>query len=289
MICKDTRVASDADGVSLFVRSWEPEGAAKGTVQLLHGLAEHIERYERFAEALVSAGYRVIGYDQRGHGRSVPDGVSFGDAGAPGWVGMGDDAVQMIRRTKALYPDKPIILFGHSMGSFVAQNATLQASEDLAGLILSGSTDLAMVAQLVEATGEAPSFATYNAAFAPNRTEFDWLSRDNDEVDKYIADPMCGWDAPPEFAAGMVAGGKLLGDVEELAKIRKDLPVLLVAGSADPLNGGLSLLQSLKARFEGLGLSVDTQFYPEGRHEMLNEINRDDVTKALTNWIERLH
>lgn len=285
MSYKETVVASEADGLDLFVREWAPDSAVKATVQLLHGLAEHTERYGRFADALTSAGFRVIAHDQRGHGKSVPEDKSFGDAGEPGWVGLGDDAVQMLARTKSLYPDEPIILFGHSMGSFVAQTATINTETELAGLILSGSTDLAMVAQLVEATGEAPSFATYNAAFAPNRTEFDWLSRDNDEVDKYIADPMCGWDAPPEFAAGMVAGGKLLGDATELSKIQANLPILLVAGSADPLNGNLSLLQSLKARYEGLGLTVDTQFYDDGRHEMLNEINRDDVTKALINWM----
>ncbi|MEO1027973.1 MAG: alpha/beta hydrolase [Pseudomonadota bacterium] len=286
---EEMKQASGVDGLELMTRAWSPEGDSRGTILILHGLAEHSARYGRFAEALVSAGYKVLSYDQRGHGGSLFSAGAYGDAGAAGWEGMSADAVAMIRKAKTEDPDKPLILFGHSMGSFVAQHAVLEASNELAGLVLSGSTDLHLVAQLVEASGEAPSFDTYNAAFAPNRTAFDWLSRDDAEVDAYVADPACGWDAPPEFAASMVAGGKILGDTDALGKIRKDLPILFVAGSADPLNGGLALLQSLKARLEGVGLSVDEQYYADGRHEMLNEINRDVVTRAIIDWVRNLH
>lgn len=286
---EELTVASEVDGLNLLTREWAPDGDFTGTVLILHGLAEHSARYGRFAEALVGVGYKVLSYDQRGHGKSLFSEGAYGNAGAPGWEGLSADAVNMIRKAKAAAPDKPLILFGHSMGSFVAQHAIIEASGDLTGLVLSGSTDLHLVASLLEATGEAPSFDTYNAAFAPNRTAFDWLSRDNDEVDAYVADPACGWDAPPEFAGSMIMGGKILGDLDELGKINQSLPILFVAGSADPLNANLTLLESLKQRLEGVGLKIDTQYYDDGRHEMLNETNRDVVTEAIIGWVRNLH
>lgn len=284
---QDYTFTSDADGLELTGYAWSTTGSANGTVLIAHGLAEHGKRYARFAKALNAAGLNVHAYDHRGHGQSLTAPGALGDFGAASWDGLVRDLVQQVRTLAARDDTGPLILFGHSMGSFAVQQALPDVSTHLAGAILSGSTDLATVAELVAQTGEAPSFETYNAAFAPNRTEFDWLSRDEAEVDAYIADPLCGFDAPDAVSIALIMAAPIMADPARIDRIRKDLPLLLMAGDMDPLNASLALLHVLQQRYESAGLSqLSTQYYAGGRHEMLNETNRDEVTNSLIAWVK---
>ena len=281
-------IQSQTDGVKLTCRSWMPTETPRAIVQIAHGLAEHSLRYDRFATALVGAGIGAYAHDHRGHGQSLLAESDYGNAGPEGWPALTRDLVQLTDDIRVKHPETPIVLFGHSMGSFAAQKALIERHDTLAGVILSGSTDVQTVLELVAATGEAPTFESYNAAFEPARTAFDWLSRDEAEVDAYVSDPACGFDAPDAFVSSMMMHAAEGTDPAKLAGVRADLPLLFLAGDADPLNGELSLLNILMDRYRQAGLSdIESQFYRDGRHEMLNEINRDEVTAALLAWISQ--
>lgn len=288
MAQSEFNIYSEADKTPLKGYVWSPQGAPKAVVQISHGLAEHAQRYKRFAEYLNALGYIVYAHDHRGHGQSIPLQGSLGNVGAAGWQGLVDDVAQVNRMIASEHPDIPKVLFGHSLGSFSAQQFLLDHSDSIDAVVLSGSTDIAMVAQMVAATGEAPSFETYNAAFAPNRTDFDWLSRDHHEVDAYIADPLCGGDVDAELTAGLIKAASALGEASRLASIRNDIPILVLAGDEDPLNANLALLQSLVEKYRAAGLKkVETKFYKGGRHEMLNETNREEVQLDISDWFAR--
>jgi len=280
-------IHSKADGLKLCGFAWTPEKPPKAAVQIAHGLAEHSERYARFAEALTEAEFAVYAHDHRGHGRSIAAGGVPGDAGEPGWGGLVADVAQHHKRICNAHPSLPIFIIGHSMGSFAVQRFLFDHSQTIAGAILSGSTDIAVVAQMIAAGGEVPSLTSYNAAFEPARTPFDWLSRDEAEVDAYIIDPLCGFDAPESFAMSMMQGAGELGNTHQLNAIHNDLPLLVIAGDADPLNAGLMMLNSLVGKYEAAGLtSVETKYYKGARHEILNETNRDEVTADILEWLK---
>ena len=281
-------IKSNTDGLKLGSQAWTPEGAVKGAVQIAHGLAEHSSRYARFAGALTGAGFAVYAHDHRGHGASIAEGGVPGDAGEAGWPGLVADVAQHHEKIRGDHADIPVFIFGHSMGSFAVQRFLCDHSETIDGAILSGSTDTAVVAQMIAAGGEVPSLTSYNAAFEPARTPFDWLSRDEAEVDAYVADPLCGFDAPESFAMSMMQGAAELGDTDKWNAIRKDLPLLIIAGDADPLNANLMMLNSLVGKYEAAGLTaVETKYYEGARHEILNETNRDEVTGDVLWWLER--
>ena len=284
---KTLQFRSQADGLTIHGDMWIPEAKPIAALQIAHGLAEHCRRYDRVARQLTDHGFIVYAHDHRGHGRSLTGPGALGDAGKGGWNGLVSDVVQHNAAIRNAHPGLPVYLLGHSMGSFAAQQVLLDHSRELDGAILSGSTDFAMVAQLVASTGQAPSFDAYNAAFAPNRTAFDWLSRDEEEVDAYIDDPLCGFDAPEAFIADMMAAAPQLGDPDRVAGIRPDLPLYVFAGDRDPLNAGLALLHSLTSRYEAAGLKdITTKYYADGRHEMLNETNHHEVAADLIGWLE---
>ncbi|MEJ2132607.1 MAG: alpha/beta hydrolase, partial [Gammaproteobacteria bacterium] len=248
-----------------------------------HGAAEHALRYERFARALNAEGTEVWANDHRGHGQS-PGPEGLGDFGTGGWTALVADMGQLIEMAREAHPNVPVVLFGHSMGSFAAQEFCLDGSTRIDALILSGST--ARVP-----TGEGGSerrrpLAGVNDAFEPARTAYDWLSRDEAEVDKYIADPLCGFESRGERRAMPRSDPARLADPDVLRGIRRDLPVLLVAGDRDPINRNLEGLRLLEQRWREAGVErIDTQYYEGGRHEMLNEINRDEVTANIIQWL----
>ena len=268
---------SDVDGMLLQGFRW-PLESPRGVVAIAHGAAEHSLRYERFATALNAAGFEAWSLDHRGHGRSgalnPPDGL--GDFGEGGWDGLVADIGQVIRMAQAACPGLPVILFGHSMGAAASQQYVPEGSHDMAALVLSGST-----ARDLPKEGEPPPAFEPNRAFEPARTPYDWLSRDEAEVDKYIADPWCGFEKVP-FRTAFRGDPFTLADPERLRRIRPDLPVLLVAGTADPVNRGMEGLRLLEERWRTAGVRrIDTLYYEGGRHEMLNETNRDEVTRDI--------
>jgi len=250
-------------------------------VQIAHGLAEHSARYDRFARALNDAGYTVRATDHRGHGASI--------AGAPGDFGAGGfEALiaDVAAYGATLRGELPLFLFAHSMGSFAAQSVVLTHSEQYAGVVLSGSTALDLLAAGM-AQSEGPSgLEAFNAGFE-HRTGYEWLSRDEDEVDRYVADPLCGFDVPAETMPALFGAAATLADPDALAAIRSDLPLLIVSGSDDPVAAGGQLVEVLGQRYRDAGLvDVTVRLYDGARHEILNEINRDAVTSDIVAWLD---
>lgn len=272
------RFASAVDGFSLQGFTWE-RPAAKAIVVIAHGAAEHSLRYGRFARALNAAGFETWSLDHRGHGES-PGPEGLGDFGEGGWDALVADIGQFIAMASAARPGLPVVLFGHSMGSAAAQQLATEASREIAALILSGSS-----ARMGRREGDPPAPFTPNAAFEPARTPYEWLSRDPAEVDKYIADPFCGFETRTSQRSGRADLDRLT-DPGRLARIRYDLPCLFVAGTKDPINRGMEGLYELQRLWNEAGLKqIDTLYYKDGRHEMLNETNRDEVTADIIRWL----
>ncbi len=274
------------DGAVLSLYGWTPPGPPKGIVHVAHGMAEHARRYARLGAALVEAGYAMYAHDQRGHGHSVATPADLGVFGPDGWNALVADLSAVHEVARTAHPGVPLIALGHSMGSYALQQLLLTEHDRITAAVLSGSSAFDVLAAGVD--GSAPlSLSLFNAPFEPARTEYDWLSRDEAEVDAYIADPLCGFTVSAQSVADMSAAGALLADAAALARIRSDLPLYIFSGDADPLHANLSLLQLLIDRYQQAGLrNVASRFYPGGRHEMLCETNRDEVTRDLIAWIE---
>jgi alpha-beta hydrolase superfamily lysophospholipase len=280
----DGSFASQQDGIDIATYEWPvPKGTdTRGVVQIAHGLAEHAGRYDRFATALNDAGYHVHANDHRGHGRSIH--AAPGDFGAPGFAGLQADVIQFGEQLRQQHAGLPLALFGHSMGSFATQHVLLTRSDLYDAVVLSGSTALDVLAAGI---GDGPGdLSAFNAPFE-NRTGYEWLTRDEAEVDAYVADPLCGFDLPPETMPSLFAGTERLADPSALAGIRSDLPILLASGTDDPLAGGGELIDLLASRYRDAGVAgVEVRLYPHGRHEILNETNRDEVTADVIAWID---
>lgn len=270
------------DGIDLHVYRWAPDDQPKAAVQVHHGLAEHAGRYRRLAEALTAAGYLVYAPDQRASGRSAAG--DYGNWGPDGWAGWVDDYALLNARIRADNPQLDVALIGHSMGSFGAQQYLLEHSAEVASVVLIGTGDVVDLVPLLTAEGPA-DLSAFNASFE-HRTGFEWLSRDEAEVDKYVADEASGWSAP------LPADLKSLLHAAEpaaLEGIREDLPILLLSGDRDPVGGDLGEgVERTAARYREAGLrDVIVKLYPEARHEVLNEINRDAVTADVVDFLDR--
>lgn len=277
---------SAADGTEIATYTWaDMAGQPVGAVQIAHGLAEHGARYARFAAALNAAGFVVHAVDHRGHGATARG--RLGDFGAAGFNGLVADVAQYGAALRQQHGALPLFLVGHSMGSFAAQAALLDHAATWSGVVLSGSTALdALAAAMANAPADAPAgLAAFNASFE-HRTGYEWLSRDPAEVDAYVADPWCGWDMPPDVIPSLFAPAGRLADPAALAAIPKGLPILIASGDADPLAGGGALIQLLAQRYRDAGIAdVVVQLYAGGRHEILNETNRDAVTADIVGWL----
>ena len=274
MRVEEFRFDSNADGWPIQCYRWPVDTPPRATIVIAHGMAEHARRYDRFAAALNRVGYAVAALDHRAHGKTLgPEG--FGDFGTAGWDGLVADIGQLIDTQRDQSPDTPVVLFGHSMGASAAQHYAPVGSEKIAMLILSGTT--------LRKPGEA--VPTYNDAFEPSRTRYDWLSRDPAEVDKYVADPLCGFEGQT-VRNGFDRNDPRRDDLTRLSRIRKDLPVLIVVGDADPVHRNLDGVRYLESRWREAGVThIDKLIYPGGRHEMLNETNRNDVTRDIVDWL----
>jgi alpha-beta hydrolase superfamily lysophospholipase len=273
------------DGLEIAYYRWRAPGRAGGIVQIAHGMGEHSLRYAHVAEFLNQAGFHVYANDHRGHGRSVKGPDSLGDFGTGGWNGLVADMLTLTRLARTREGRLPLILLGHSMGSFAAQQYVLDNSELIAGLVLSGS---AAVDKLEIDPSHDADLTAFNRAFEPARTQHDWLSRDPAAVDAYEADPLCGFGINKKAMESMTASARRLVDPVALAGIRKDLPIYIFAGDKDPVNHGLEWLTPLAERYRAAGIAnVSEKFYPDGRHEMLNETNRDEVLRDLASWLSK--
>ena len=287
---------SDANEVAVSYRSW-PRADAKASVVVSHGASEHSGRYDRFARALNEAGYAVWALDHRGHGET---GTSTGPGriGAGGGDGLIDDVGQLIDIASAAAPGRPVVLFGHSMGSMIAQAYVTRRGDGLAAYVLSGCPGsapeaAAMIEGLQGAVdagmGAEPldMLGGYNEAFEPARTKYDWLSRDPAEVDLYVNDPLCGDNNPLtyEFALELLKLSAPAMEDEAIGAATK-LPVLLITGEQDPAAGMAANARQLEQRLRDADFEVTALYYPDARHELLNELNRDEVTADVVAWLD---
>ena len=278
---------TSADGLSIACVKWSGHHHVRGVVQIAHGLGEHMGRYAALAETLVQGEFVVYGNDHRGHGLTAKPSGNFGDFGPGGFDQLVEDMVSLRVIAKKEHPGKPYILLGHSMGSFAAQQFILDHSHSINGLVLSGSgilDGLVSVAQSVPA-GEDP-MKLMNASFEPARTPFDWLSRDNAEVDAFIADPLCFPSLKVQSMESFLDAFPRLADPREIRKVRGDLPIYILSGSEDPVGQRLEGVRAFIERYRNAGItSIAHDFYPGGRHEMLHELNRREVFTNLLVWI----
>lgn len=276
---ESTITVDSVDGIEIQTYLWEPESDPRAVVQLQHGLGEHAGRYRRFGEALTRAGYVVYAPDARGSGRTARG--AYGHWGRDGWPGWVEDLNQLNRRIRADRQGLSVALVGHSMGSFASQQYLLNHSRDIDSLVLIGTTEVSGLADMLSGPADLSAF---NAGFE-HRTGFEWLSRDEAEVDKYCADPECGFETMP-FQG--IQSLKRAADPEALAAVRPDLPVLILSGDADPIAAGGAAPELVGRRYRDAGLTdVEVVIYPGARHELLNETNRDEVTERLIAFLDR--
>jgi alpha-beta hydrolase superfamily lysophospholipase len=293
-----------ADGTTVHYRRWLPAGAPKAVIQVVHGAAEHAGRYDRFARAAVACGRAVYATDHRGHGRTRLRSGRLGDAGPDAWNRMVDDEIALSQRLNAAHSGAPLVLLGHSLGSFIAQDLITRRADGqprlhLDALVLSGTSYRApppaeVIAALDEAARREPvgdsalwasRFQDYNKLFG-GPTGFEWLSRDAAEVQRYVSDPLCGFAFTHSLVRDIFVGFARMRDPEREACIPTTLPVLIIQGELDPVGENLAGTRRLVARYQALGLTrVETRYYPGARHELLNETNRDEVTADVLGWM----
>lgn len=305
------------DGACVHVRSWLPDGVRalgsparptdtkpRAVIQVVHGLAEHGGRYERFATTAVAAGYAVHASDHRGHGKSVlkPEDKGF-FASENGWDVVVADLDAVLRLERAAYPGVPVFVLGHSLGSYLARDLASRHGDELSGLILTGAAGSpglsGYVARAVlrcqkllngdryrSGTLDQLIFGGYNTHFRPSRTSFDWLSRDEAEVDLYLSDPMCGFVCTASLYNDVLNGALKVSSDRLIARTPKGLPLLLVSGEEDPVGANGRGVREVAEAYRRAGLKdVTMSLYPHARHEILNEVNREQVVSELLAWV----
>lgn len=295
------------EGAEIVGYSWAPDDRVevKGIVQIAHGMAETGARYERFAKTLTDNGYIVYINDHRGHGKTAKTVENLGYlAESEGFKWLVEDLHQLSGIIKKENSTLPLFLLGHSMGSFVTQRYIMLYGQELKGAILSGSNGkqgimlhIAQFLAKVEVIKKGRrakserlvkmSFGNYNKTFKPNRTEFDWLSKDAAEVDKYINDPFCGTVFTGGFFYDLLTGLIEIEKKRNIAKVPKELPIYIFSGEKDPVGKqGKGIIQLFNT-YKGIGIKdVTYKLYKEGRHEMLNETNREEVMSDVIAWLD---
>lgn len=293
-----------SDHCSLYVHQWLPSNPVKAVVMLAHGMAEHAGRYQRLGQMLSAAGLALLAPDLRGHGRTAESGSLGLFARDHGWDAVINDLGRLSQHIGLTYPGTPLFLFGHSMGSYIAQAYLIHHSASVQGAILSGSNyqpaalyrAAAAIARL-ETWRQGPlgksaliewlSFGAFNKPFKPTRTAFDWLSRDPQEVDKYAADPLCGFRCSNQLWLDLLQGLVQISQPKRLAEIDPNLPILIIGGECDPVSAGKRLKDLAGALSATGNRHVQLRLYPEARHELLNETNRDEVSADILGWLEQ--
>lgn len=259
----------------------------RGVVQIAHGLGEHMGRCAELAETLVEGDFVVYGNDHRGHGLTAKPSGSFGEFGPGGFNQLVEDMISLRVIAKDEHPGKPYILLGHSMGSFAAQQFVLDHGHSIDGLVLSGSGTLDGLIRTAQGISAPEDWMrVLNAPFEPARTPFDWLSRDNAEVDAFIGDPLCFPSLKAGSMESLLDAFPRLANPREIRKGPDDLPIYIFSGSEDPVGQKLEGVRVLIDRYRSAGLtSISHDFYPRARHEMLHELNRRDVITNLLVWL----
>ena len=301
---QDFYFQSSTGRTSIHALKCVPDSKPRAVVQIAHGIAEHIDRYRPFMEFLADNGFVAAGNDHLGHGKSirVPEEQGF-FAEKDGWWRVVDDMDKLHDIMANEYPELPYVLFGHSMGSFLTRTYLIKHPDKYDGVILSGTghqspalvlggnAAASVMAKLNGALGDGAkldslAFGTYLNKIENPRTKFDWLSRDTEQVDKYIADPLCGFVGKIGLYRDMMQGIKFITDKKNIAQMNKEKPVYFMSGDGDPVGDyGKGVERAYKA-FCDAGLhDVFMRLYPGGRHEMLNETNKEQVYQDILSWL----
>ncbi|MFP3043431.1 alpha/beta hydrolase [Treponema primitia] len=305
-------ITSD-DGARLFLRRWMPQGPARAVLLIVHGMAEHSLRYEPLALRLAKEGFEVWAADARGHGMTADRTVN--DPGKGGLLGHCADRNGFFRvvadinilvdAVKAAHPELPLYILGHSWGSFLTQ-AYIEAHGDrLSGCLLSGTRGpdglkitlgaplMGLIAMLRGSRRHsrlsvALADGAYNKPFRPNRTPFDWLSRDDKQTDAFAADPLCGNICSSGFYRDLL---RALGEIhrpQAMDRIPRTLPIYIFCGSADPVGDMGKSPSALISAYRSMGIrDLEFVLYPDARHELLNETNREEVMGNILRWLTR--
>ena len=294
---------------NIAVKTWAPSAPPRAVLQLNHGMVEYIDRYDAFATELAARGWLVVGMDFIGHGDSAPEPEQLGFTGLPLDGGRNvflEDMHALRKRVVGEYPDLPYFMFGHSMGSFVLRAYLAQYGAGLAGAVISGTGVMAsamivggkavlgVLGVFHGADYRSPFFAAmslgpYNKPFAKGaRTAFDWLSRDTEVVDAYVADERCGGLFTLAANRCLLDASAHANAAATYAGTPKDLPLLLISGGDDPVGGMSAGVKAVAESYRKVGANVTLRLYDDARHELLNELNKEDVTKDLITWLEAL-
>ena len=301
---QDFYFQSSTGRTSIHALKCVPDSKPRAVVQIAHGIAEHIDRYRPFMEFLADNGFVAAGNDHLGHGKSirVPEEQGF-FAEKDGWWRVVDDMDKLHDIMSNEYPELPYVLFGHSMGSFLTRTYLIKHPDKYDGVILSGTghqspalvlggnAAASIMAKLNGAMGDGAkldslAFGSYLSKIENPRTKFDWLSRDAEQVDKYIADPLCGFVGKIGLYRDMMQGIKFITDKNNIAQMNKEKPVYFMSGDGDPVGDyGKGVVRAYKA-FCDAGLhDVFMRLYPGGRHEMLNETYKEQVYQDILSWL----
>lgn len=303
----DRKALESATGATLCMRHEPATGQAKGVVHILHGLAEHSERYGEFARILVAAGYHVYAHDHRGHGFTKAPGAPAGvfDSGGRGAELVLEDVAAMHEMITKAHPGLPLVLFGHSMGGIIGMAYSLRSPEKLAAAAIWNANltteplfhagKLVIAWERFRLGSDVPSvllpkltFGAWAKSVKNARTEFDWLSHDASAVDAYIADPLCGWPASVGMWADLFRLVSAGTNVAEAPEAAKRLPYNLVGGGSDPSTSFGKNVKAQAERMRKAGFSdVSLNIYPEFRHETLNETGREKAIEDFLGWLRK--
>ncbi len=295
-----------ADGTPIFAYRWLPDSEIKAVLQIAHGMSEHAKRYEEFAVFLTGEGYAVYANDHRGHGQTAGEMEKLGYfSDLNGWETVVEDMKGLNDMIHTYHGKLPIYLLGHSMGSFLSRRYIQKYGEQLAGVILSGTgadsgilgTIAVMIAKWeMKTKGQRVrsdrlnylSFGRFNKNFQPARTAFDWLTRDEEQVDLYRRDPYCGYIVTSSFFRDMLTGLKMAEHKDNLLCTPKTLPMYFISGSMDPVGGETKGVLKVIRKYEKAGIvDIEKKFYEGARHEVLKEINKEEVFQDILNWLGR--
>lgn len=281
-----------------------PDAEPRAIVQIIHGIAEYIDRYDEFMSFLADNGIIAVGTDHLGHGKSIESEEQTGFfAYDNGWdYAVRDEEVLRLAMHEN-YPELPIIVFGHSMGSFMARTLLIRYPDAFNAAIISGTGNQGaalvngglFMGNLVTGLKGAHhyskflnnlAFGSYNKIYDNPKTEYDWLSRDEANVQKYIDDPLCGFIPSCSLFRDMMTGVKFITNKKNLTAMNKDMPVYFMSGDMDPVGECGKGVQKAYNNFLEAGMKdVSIKLYPGGRHEMLNEINKDEVYTDILAWL----
>ena len=303
---KDFTFPSSTGRNTIHARMCLPDTEPRGIVQIAHGIAEHIERYDGFMSFLAEHGFVAVGNDHLGHGASY---TAPGDRGffceTDGWKHVVDDMNILHDSMCAEYPEIPYIFFGHSMGSFLTRTYLIRYPDkpDLAIICGTGHQPKAVAAagytlaqSAVKMYGphkdgtklNSIAFGSYTKNYEDARTPYDWISRDPEVVNAYIEDPQCGFIPTVSLFRDMMGGILFITDPANIAKMNKELPVLFISGWADPVGDyGKGVKRAFEAFCDAGMKHVHIKLYPGARHELLNEMNKEDVMNDIAFWLEK--